>query len=159
VIKLEEYQRRRGEIEQKVGSLLSQEQQVMAQVERQVEIAELAGTIEGFCRRVENGLAKATFEQRRELVELLIDRVVVTDEEVEIRYVIPTTASSEEVRFCHLCSDYQSVKREMKGSNVEPNGESCRDQWHMGRKTNSCLNRRQTQQAYLGYWLGPKWTR
>jgi site-specific DNA recombinase len=112
VIRLEEYQRRRAEIEQKIGSLVSQEQQVMAQVERQVEIAELAGTIEEFCRRVENGLAKATFEQRRELVELLIDRVVVTDEEVEIRYVIPTSASSEQVRFCHLCSDYQSVKRE-----------------------------------------------
>jgi site-specific DNA recombinase len=112
VIRLEEYQRRRGEIEQKIGLLLSQEQQVMAQVERQVEIAELAGTTEEFCRRVENGLAKVTFEQRRELVELLIDRVVVTDEEVEIRYVIPTTASSEQVRFCHLCSDYQSAKRE-----------------------------------------------
>ncbi len=33
----------------------------------------------------------ATFEQRRQLVELLIDRVVVTDGEVEIRYVLPTT--------------------------------------------------------------------
>lgn len=112
VIKLEEYQRRRAEIEQKIGSLVSQEQQVLAQVERQVEVAELAGTIEEFCKRVESGLAKASFEHRRELVELLIDRVVVTDEEVEIRYVIPTTASSEQVRFCHLCSDYQSAKRE-----------------------------------------------
>lgn len=111
VIVLEEYQRRRGEIEQRIGSLVSQEQQVMAQVERQIEIAELAGTIAEFCRRVEQGLDQATFEQKRELVELLIDRVVVTDEEVEIRYVIPTTAGSEQVRFCHLCSDYQSPKR------------------------------------------------
>jgi len=39
-------------------------------------------------------------------VELLIDRVIVTDEEVEIRYVIPTDPSSEKVRFCHLRSDY-----------------------------------------------------
>jgi hypothetical protein len=39
-------------------------------------------------------------------VELLIDRVIVTDEEVEIRYVIPTDPSSERVRFCHLRSDY-----------------------------------------------------
>jgi site-specific DNA recombinase len=144
VIKLAEYQRRRGEIEQKIGSLMSQEQQVMAQVERQVEIAELAGTIEEFCRRVDNGLAKATFEQRRELVELLIDRVVVADEEVEIRYVIPTTASSEQVRFCHLCSDYQSVKAGMKGGNFEPNEEFRRAELHMGRKTNSRLNRRQS---------------
>ena len=34
------------------------------------------------------GLSQATFEQRRSLVELLIDRVIVTDGEVEIRYVI-----------------------------------------------------------------------
>jgi hypothetical protein len=40
------------------------------------------------------------------LVELLIDRVIVTDGEVEIRYVIPTSPSSEHVRFCHLRSDY-----------------------------------------------------
>ena len=39
-------------------------------------------------------------------MELLIDRVIVTDEEVEIRYVIPTDPSSEHVRFCHLRSDY-----------------------------------------------------
>jgi len=39
-------------------------------------------------------------------VELLIDRVIVTAEEVEIRYVIPTDPSSEHVRFCHLRSDY-----------------------------------------------------
>jgi len=37
---------------------------------------------------------------------LLIDRVIVTGEEVEIRYVIPTDPSSEQVRFCHLRSDY-----------------------------------------------------
>jgi site-specific DNA recombinase len=32
--------------------------------------------------------------------------VIVTAEEVEIRYVIPTDPSSEHVRFCHLRSDY-----------------------------------------------------
>jgi len=40
------------------------------------------------------------------LVELLIDRVVVTDEEVEIRYVIPTSPRGEHRRFCHLRLDY-----------------------------------------------------
>ena len=46
--------------------------------------------------------------KKRNLVELLIDRVIVTGEEVEIRYVIPTDPSSEQVRFCHLRSDYLS---------------------------------------------------
>ena len=58
------------------------------------------------CQRVQAGLAQAAFEQKRHLVELLIDRVVVTDGDVEIRYVIPTTPASEHVRFCHLRTDY-----------------------------------------------------
>ena len=52
------------------------------------------------------GLGQASFQQRRQLVELLIDRVVVTDGHVEIRYVIPTTSSSTKTRFCHLRTDY-----------------------------------------------------
>jgi hypothetical protein len=52
------------------------------------------------------GLDQAGFEQRRQLVELLIDRVVVTDGQVEIRYVIPTTDHSTKTRFCHLRTDY-----------------------------------------------------
>jgi hypothetical protein len=31
---------------------------------------------------------------------------VVTDDHVEIRYVIPTAPASEHVRFCHLRTDY-----------------------------------------------------
>jgi len=71
-----------------------------------MELAGVAGSLEDFCERVRGGLANATFEQRRKLVELLIDRVIVTGEEVEIHYVIPTDPSSEHVRFCHLRSDY-----------------------------------------------------
>jgi hypothetical protein len=41
-------------------------------------------------------------------VELLIDRVIVTDGEVEIRYVMPTNRASEQVRFCHLRLDYRA---------------------------------------------------
>jgi hypothetical protein len=56
------------------------------------------------------GLGQASFQQRRQLVELLIDRVVVTDGQVEIRYVIPTTPGSTQTRFCHLRTDYFQVE-------------------------------------------------
>jgi site-specific DNA recombinase len=36
---------------------------------------------------------------------LLIDRVVVTEADVEIRYVLPITPESEHVRFCQLRKD------------------------------------------------------
>lgn len=67
----------------------------------------MANSIEGFCERVQGGLDRATFEQRRQLVELLIDRVIVTDDEVEIRYVVPLSPKSEKTRFCQLRSDYR----------------------------------------------------
>jgi site-specific DNA recombinase len=106
VIPLAEYRRRREDLEGKDEALASQQEQLRARSEQHMELAGIAGSVEDFCERVRSGLADATFEQRRKLVELLIDRVIVTDEEVEIRYVIPTDPSSEQVRFCHLRSDY-----------------------------------------------------
>ncbi len=108
VIPLAEYQRRRKDLEGRDEALASQEGQLQAQSHQHMELAGVASSIEDFCERVRSGLAGATFEQRRKLVELLIDRVIVSDEEVEIRYVIPTDPSSEKVRFCHLRSDYLS---------------------------------------------------
>jgi site-specific DNA recombinase len=75
-------------------------------VDHQAELAGWVSSVEAFCARVRTGLAQATFEQKRQLVELLIDRVVVTDAEVEIRYVIPLSPESEHIRFCHLRKDY-----------------------------------------------------
>lgn len=106
VIPLAEYRRRRGELEQKDEAIEDQQRQLQAQAEGRMELAGVAGSVEDFCERVQGGLKGATFEQRRQLVDLLIDRVIVTDDEVEIRYVIPTDSSSEHTRFCHLRTDY-----------------------------------------------------
>jgi len=40
-------------------------------------------------------LDKLTFAQHRQLVALLIDRVIVNDTQVEIRYVVPTGPKGE----------------------------------------------------------------
>jgi site-specific DNA recombinase len=106
VIPLAEYQRRRQDLERREEALASREKQLQAQSRQRMELAGVAASIEEFCERVRGGLAEATFERKRKLVELLIDRVIVTGEEVQIRYVIPTDPSSEHVRFCHLRSDY-----------------------------------------------------
>jgi site-specific DNA recombinase len=106
VIGLEEYQRRRREVEQKLQGLGEQEAQLRHQALRHQEVAGLVANIEEFCGRVAQGLAMADFAQKRQLVELLIDRVVVTDEEVEIRYAIPTSPRGEQVRFYQLRTDY-----------------------------------------------------
>ena len=106
VIPLPEYERRRRELEQRDQSLAEQDALLSSQADRHHEIAGLAIAIDDFCARVKEGLANANFEQKRQLVELLVDRVIVTDAEVEIRYVIPAHPRSEHVRFCHLRTDY-----------------------------------------------------
>jgi site-specific DNA recombinase len=102
VIPLAEYERRRHELEDKDQSIAKQETQLDREATNQIALATPCAGLEDFCQRIQAGLDNATFEQRRRLVELLIDRVIVNDEEVEIHYVIPTTPASEVVRFCHL---------------------------------------------------------
>lgn len=80
--------------------------QLTVQVDRQQDLMQAIHHVEDFRQRVQAGLATATFEQKRQLVELLIDRVVVTNDEVEIRYVIPTSPRSEHTHFYHLRSVY-----------------------------------------------------
>ena len=81
---LDEYRRRRSDLERRRREIEEQARQLDAQADRQKELAGLSGSIEEFCRRVRQGLSQATFEQRRSLVELLIDRVIVTDGEVKV---------------------------------------------------------------------------
>ena len=108
VIPLEEYRRRRADTEQRRQALEEQQQQLVQQVDRQNELNQLSRSMEDFCTRVRQGLAQASFEQKRQLVELLIDRVIVTDAEVEVRYVMPTSPAGEKTPFSHLRTLYRA---------------------------------------------------
>ncbi len=106
VLELDEYKRRRLELEQRLQAIAEQVRHLETDVQRHDELSAMVQAIEAFCQRIVQGLADASFEQKRQLIELLIDRVIVTENEVEIRYVIPTSPSSEQFRFCHLRLDY-----------------------------------------------------
>jgi site-specific DNA recombinase len=107
VMGLEEYQRRRRDLEQRQHALATQEQQLAGQAERQADIARLGLSVEEFSRRISHGLDLANWEQKRQLIEWFVARVVVTNGEVEIRYVIPTNPTSQTNGICHLRSDYR----------------------------------------------------
>jgi site-specific DNA recombinase len=100
------FERKRQEVTQTQNGLTQQLRQLEAQVQQQVDIAALAQGLEAFCRRVQPTLNQLTFAQRRHLVELLIDHVIVTHDQVEIRYVVPTGPKGETTPFCHLRLDY-----------------------------------------------------
>ena len=102
VLKLGEYDRRRKELERRDGALAGQEELLAGEASRAAEVSGAVGSAEAFAMRVRGGLDTATFERKRQLVELLIDRVVVTGDTVEIRYAFPIGSAGEAGRFCHL---------------------------------------------------------
>ena len=106
VIEREEFERKRQELARMQEGLRRQLRQLEAQVQDQMDTASLAEGIEAFCERVRQTLDQLTFAQRRQLVELLIDCVIVSDSTVEIRYVVPTSQKGERTPFCHLRSDH-----------------------------------------------------
>ncbi len=106
LVALGEFERKRGELERRRATLADQQHQLDAIAQQRLELGAVADGIERFCRTVRDGLATATFTQRRLLVELLIDRVVVTDGEVEIRYALPTAPEGPHPRFCQLRKDH-----------------------------------------------------
>ena len=110
VIEREEFERRLKEVAQTQPGLRQQLRQLDAQAQQHVHLAALAQGIETFCQRMQPTLDNLTFAQRRQLVELLIDCVIVNDAQVEIRYVVPTGPKGETTPFCHLRLDYLDAK-------------------------------------------------
>jgi site-specific DNA recombinase len=110
VIEYEEFERKRKEVAQSQQGFRQQLRQLDAQAQQHVHTAALAQGIEAFCRRVLPTLDKLTLAQRRQLVELLIDRVIVNEAQVEIRSVVPTGPKGETTPFCHLRLDYFDPK-------------------------------------------------
>jgi site-specific DNA recombinase len=107
ILALPEFERKRRELEQKRASLQVQRHQLEALAHQRLESSKVAASIEAFCTRVRAELDNATFPHKWILVELLIDQVVVTDDEVEIRYVMPISQNGARQPFCRLRLDYR----------------------------------------------------
>lgn len=105
-IDLSTLQRKDGELHRRQEDAWAQQREIAAQGQRLVGVHALAESINAICARLRIRLEQATFEQRRQLIELLVDRVVVTNGVVEVRYVIPTTEASTHTYFYHLRTGY-----------------------------------------------------
>jgi site-specific DNA recombinase len=125
VVTLPELDRKRQDLDRRHATLLAQQRQLDAAARQKLELGAVADGIEAFCQAVRAGLATATFEQRRLLAELLIDRVVVTDGDVEIRYVLPTSPDGPHRPFCQLHKDH--LDRPPGGGQHGPRGRHADD--------------------------------
>src|SRR5947207_5553607 len=106
VVELPELPHNRQELDRRRATLQAQHRQLDATAKQRLELAPIAGGMEAFCQTIRDGLAAATCAQRRQLAELLIDRVIVTDDQVEIRYVLPTSPDGPHPPFCQLRKDH-----------------------------------------------------
>jgi site-specific DNA recombinase len=106
VVGLPELERKRQELDRRHATFHAQQCQLEAAAQQRLELTAVAGGTEAFCQTVRAGLATATFTQRRQLAELLIDRVIVTGSDIEIRYVLPTSPDGPHRPFCQLRKDH-----------------------------------------------------
>jgi site-specific DNA recombinase len=89
VIDLAELKSRREQIRGRRRVLVTQrDQEQRLQAERQAAKA-VWSDLEAFCRRVRSRLDEATLAERQRVLQLLIERVIVGEDSLEIRHVIP----------------------------------------------------------------------
>jgi site-specific DNA recombinase len=136
VVTLPELERKRQDLDRRHATLLAQQRQLDAAAGQRLELQAIAGGIEAFCQAIRAALATASFEQRRQLAELLIDRVIVTDDQVEIRYVLPTSPEGPHRPFCQLRKDHLDFEEPVVAPGHELRGDwrpvrACREVGHV----------------------------
>lgn len=105
VLDLATFEHKRHDLQRQEAEMEARDRELVAQAQRVVNVDLIAASTTQILARLASSLDRTNLEQRRQLVELLIDRVVVTDGDVEIRYVIPTTDASTHTPFCQLRTD------------------------------------------------------
>ena len=89
IIELEELKARRQQIALRRQTLAAQrEQQTRLLAERQAA-REVWADLKAFCDRIRGRLEDATLAEKQQLLQLLIERVIVGEDTLEIRHVIP----------------------------------------------------------------------
>jgi DNA-binding CsgD family transcriptional regulator len=99
IIARTEFERKHHELSSQQESLRQQQRQLDAQARQHLDVVKLTDSITAFCTRLQTSLDRLDFTRQRQLVELLVDCVIVSDEQVEIRYVIPTGPQGETTIF------------------------------------------------------------
>jgi Site-specific recombinases, DNA invertase Pin homologs len=89
IITLKELETRKGSIEQKILQLQEQIRDIKSAEKKEIDYKKIFDNIEAFCSAVKQGIENASFEDKRKIIELLVEEVVVTNGKVEIAHIIP----------------------------------------------------------------------
>ena len=89
VISLAELAERRALLEQRRRSLLTHREQWEHLHQERLRAQAVLGSLATFCERIGARLAEATFPEQQAILQLLIERIIVNEDTLEIRHVIP----------------------------------------------------------------------
>lgn len=94
-----ELRQRKELIEAEQNRLTERLQQAVRQQQAQQYETDLALTCEAFARRVEAALASPSFETQQDVIRLLIDHIVVEEDAITIKHIVP---DEDDARLCRL---------------------------------------------------------
>jgi site-specific DNA recombinase len=89
VITLDELSERRVHLEQRRRALIVQLEQAERLRRERFRAQEVLASLTAFCERIGARLDQATFEERQILLNLVVERIIVGEDTLEIRHVIP----------------------------------------------------------------------
>jgi hypothetical protein len=91
VITLDELKARRAGLQERVRVLMQQEREGQSHQRQQVRLTDLSANMTALCRAVRRGLHTLDFAGQRSVIEILVDRVLIDHDGIEIRYAAPLT--------------------------------------------------------------------
>ena len=94
VLTLEELKTRRTGLQERIRVLTQHERELRRGQHQQMHLTELCTNIGTLCQIIHSGLQTLDFAGRCKIVELLVDRVILSHEDIEIRYAIPLAGVS-----------------------------------------------------------------
>ncbi len=89
IITLKELETRKNSLQQKILQLQDQIKNIKANEKKEMDSKKIFDNIEAFCDAVKQGIENASFEDKRRIIELLVEEVIVTNGKVEIVHIIP----------------------------------------------------------------------
>jgi site-specific DNA recombinase len=89
IITLEDLNIRKSSLEQKISQQKEHIRNIKAAQKKEIDYKKIFENIEAFCDAVKQGIENASFEDRRKIIELLVEEVIVINRRVEIIHIIP----------------------------------------------------------------------
>jgi site-specific DNA recombinase len=92
VIELPEYSERRGRLRGRLDQAKADLLVVTKRLQQTIELTEVVATVEGFPERLHHGLGDASWDQKRQVIRAIVERVEVGAERVRVVYRVPTSS-------------------------------------------------------------------